>query len=135
MRIFFKNKSVRGLDFIRNRFTPGYLTKIMKAYSQIDAQALYQIRVRGQRAWPMSQTDVDSAKATVSLLINQIVGEKRAKMKSLEREIDDLLSQLSETLDLSSSVSGKTDRFADQLRNVIGRQSHAERGNTNGNDL
>ena len=135
MRMFFRNKPVGGLDYIQKKSTPAHLTTIMEAYSQIDAQALREIRVRGQRAWPMSQIDVDNAKATVSLLINQSLGEKRARMKSVGREIDDLLRQLSETLDFSSSMSGKSDRHPDQLQNAIGKQSPAEKGCTNGNDV
>ena len=135
MGIFFRKKRLRGLDYIRKKFPPGHLTKIMSGYSQIDADALYAIWARGQRADKICQADVDSAKATVSLLINQTQGEKRARIKSLSREIDDLADQLSKPLDLAISVPRKRERPTKSIMESVSsiwKRSRSKGGKTSG---
>ena len=100
MGIFFKKRWKKYLSVPNFKESKDWLSEIAYDFQQIEEKVLIDLMLRGQRASPMCQKDVEGAISTAELLVSERIATCKSTINSLNQEISDLQQQLSKPLDL-----------------------------------
>jgi len=98
------NRKIRQSDISAPLFLSGWLAILINEFRRAESKKLVEITLRGQRAIPIKQIDIDGAISTGETLVVQKVVELKSEILFLEQEINDLGAQLAEPLDIGQSV-------------------------------
>lgn len=88
----------------------GICADLIKAFQTEYHYNIYNIFLRGQNALPIRQHDVDTVAKAMKGLTNQPLIKYEARIRSLEREVQDLMQQLSEPLEPDKTEISFLDR-------------------------
>jgi hypothetical protein len=108
MGIIFKKRWKKYLSVPNFKESKDWLSEIAYEFQQIEEKVLIDLMLRGQRASPMCQKDVEGAISTAELLVSERIATCKSTINSLNQEISDLQQQLSKPLDLEYEKKEET---------------------------
>ena len=100
MGIFFKKRWKKYLSVPNFKESRDWLSEIAYEFQLVEEKVLIDLMLRGQRASPICQKDVEGAISTAELLVSERIATCKSTINSLNQEISDLQQQLSKPLDL-----------------------------------
>jgi len=71
----------------------GIFTGLINTFQTDHMRNIYNIFLRGQNGFPIRQHDIDTAATKMQGLVKQRLTEYEARIKSMERETEDLIQQ------------------------------------------
>ena len=111
---FFRKARKKYLSVSNFKASKDWLSEIAYEFELVEEKVLVDLMLRGQRASPIYQHDVDGAMSTAEILVSQKICTCESSIKFLTQEISDLLEQLSKPLDLDD-MDKKEDSFSNKV--------------------
>jgi hypothetical protein len=96
----------------------GICADLIKAFQTEHRHNIYNIFLKGQNALPIRQHDVDTASTAMKGLTNSPLIKYEARIRSLEREVQDLMQQLSEPLETDPTETSFLDKAFSTLEKI-----------------
>jgi hypothetical protein len=87
------------------------MPNLINEFRHIESNFLNDIFLRGQRASPINQTDIDGVISTGEIIIAENIVQLTSKIGSLELEIEDIKKQLSEPIKIRGGGYQKQSLF------------------------
>ena len=96
----------------------GICAELIKTFQAEYRPNIYNIYLRGQNALPIRQHDVDTAAIKMKGLIMQPLITCESRIRSLEREVQNLIHQLAEPVEYEESENTFLDKMFSTLEKI-----------------